>query len=154
MGAPLIAARGIVKSYGHVEALRGADFTARPGEVVALIGDNGAGKSTLAKILSGVERPDSGTIEIDGRPVAFGSVEEARGAGIETVYQDLALCAELSPAANYFLGRERLRPGLLGLLGVLDNATMRRETREACERLGVRLKSETAPVSTLSGGQR
>ncbi|MEO3791415.1 ATP-binding cassette domain-containing protein [Nonomuraea sp. B10E15] len=154
MGAPLIAARGIVKSYGHVEALRGADFAVRPGEVVALIGDNGAGKSTLAKILSGVERPDTGTIEVDGRPVAFGSADEARGAGIETVYQDLALCAELSPSANYFLGRERLRPGLLGMLGVLDNAAMRRETREACERLGVRLKSETAPVSTLSGGQR
>jgi simple sugar transport system ATP-binding protein len=154
MAVPLIAARGIMKSYGHVEALRGADFTLRPGEVVALIGDNGAGKSTLAKILSGVERPDAGTVEVDGEPVAFGSAEEARGAGIETVYQDLALCADLSPAANFFLGRELLRPGLLGLLGVLDNAAMRRATREACERLGVRLASQTAPVSGLSGGQR
>ncbi|MFG6191511.1 ATP-binding cassette domain-containing protein [Nonomuraea sp. JJY05] len=154
MAAPLIAARGIMKSYGHVEALRGADFTLRPGEVVALIGDNGAGKSTLAKILSGVERPDAGTVEVDGEPVAFGSAEEARGAGIETVYQDLALCADLSPAANFFLGRELLRPGLLGLLGVLDNAAMRRAAREACERLGVRLASQTAPVSALSGGQR
>ncbi|MBE1585565.1 ATP-binding cassette domain-containing protein [Nonomuraea angiospora] len=154
MAVPLIAARGIVKSYGQVEALRGADFTLRPGEVVALIGDNGAGKSTLAKILSGVERPDAGTVEVDGEPVAFGSAEEARGAGIETVYQDLALCADLSPAANFFLGRELLRPGLLGLLGVLDNAAMRRATREACERLGVRLASQTAPVSGLSGGQR
>ncbi|MFI7632589.1 ATP-binding cassette domain-containing protein [Nonomuraea sp. NPDC049400] len=152
MAVPLIAARGIVKSYGHVEALRGADFTLGPGEVVALIGDNGAGKSTLAKILSGVERPDSGTIEIDGEPVAFGSVEEARSAGIETVYQDLALCADLSSAANFFLGRERLKTGLLGRLGVLDNAAMRRATREACERLGVRLASQTAPVSALSGG--
>ncbi|MEW1838125.1 ATP-binding cassette domain-containing protein [Nonomuraea angiospora] len=154
MAVPLIAARGIMKSYGQVEALRGADFTLRPGEVVALIGDNGAGKSTLAKILSGVERPDAGTVEVDGEPVAFGSAEEARGAGIETVYQDLALCADLSPAANFFLGRELLRPGLLGLLGVLDNAAMRRATREACERLGVRLASQTAPVSGLSGGQR
>ncbi|MGW0195004.1 ATP-binding cassette domain-containing protein [Nonomuraea sp. NPDC003201] len=154
MAVPLIAARGIMKSYGHVEALRGADFTLRPGEVVALIGDNGAGKSTLAKILSGVERPDAGTVEVDGEPVAFGSAEEARGAGIETVYQDLALCADLSPAANFFLGRELLRPGLLGLLGVLDNAAMRRAAREACERLGVRLPSQTAPVSGLSGGQR
>ncbi|GAA2894354.1 ATP-binding cassette domain-containing protein [Nonomuraea rubra] len=154
MAAPLIAARGIVKSYGQVEALRGADFSLGAGEVVALIGDNGAGKSTLAKILSGVERPDGGTIEADGEPVAFGSVEEARGAGIETVYQDLALCADLTPAANFFLGRERLRPGLLGLLGVLDNAAMRRETQRACERLGVRLASQSAPVSALSGGQR
>ncbi|MER6948624.1 ATP-binding cassette domain-containing protein [Nonomuraea sp. NPDC000554] len=157
MGAPLLEARGIVKNYGHVEALRGADFTLPPGEVVALIGDNGAGKSTLAKILSGVERPDGGQLAIDGRPIAFGSVEEARNAGIETVYQDLALCPHLTPAANFFLGRELLRPGLpglLGLLGLLDNATMRRRTREACERLGVRLKSQTAPVSALSGGQR
>ncbi|MGW3347522.1 ATP-binding cassette domain-containing protein [Nonomuraea rubra] len=154
MAAPLIAARGIVKSYGQVEALRGADFSLGAGEVVALVGDNGAGKSTLAKILSGVERPDGGTIEADGEPVAFGSVEEARGAGIETVYQDLALCADLTPAANFFLGRERLRPGLLGLLGVLDNAAMRRETQRACERLGVRLASQSAPVSALSGGQR
>jgi simple sugar transport system ATP-binding protein len=154
MAVPLLDARGIVKSYGQVEALRGADFTLAPGEVVALIGDNGAGKSTLAKILSGVERPDAGTIEFDGEPVVFGSVEEARSAGIETVYQDLALCADLSPAANFFRGRERLKPGLLGLLGVLDNAAMRREAREACERLGVRLASQAAPVSTLSGGQR
>ncbi|MEV5501432.1 ATP-binding cassette domain-containing protein [Nonomuraea fuscirosea] len=154
MAVPLIDARGIVKSYGQVEALRGADFSLRGGEVVALIGDNGAGKSTLAKILSGVERPDGGTISLDGESVAFGTVEEARAAGIETVYQDLALCADLSPAANFFLGRERLRPGLLGLLGVLDNARMRRETREACERLGVRLASMSAPVSALSGGQR
>ncbi|NJP89085.1 sugar ABC transporter ATP-binding protein [Nonomuraea sp. FMUSA5-5] len=154
MAVPLIAARGIVKSYGQVEALRGASFSLGAGEVVALIGDNGAGKSTLAKILSGVERPDGGTIEVDGEPVAFGSAEEARSAGIETVYQDLALCADLTPAANFFLGRERLRPGLLGLLGVLDNAAMRRATQDACERLGVRLPSQSAPVSALSGGQR
>lgn len=154
MAVPLIDARGIVKSYGQVEALRGADFSLHRGEVVALIGDNGAGKSTLAKILSGAERPDGGTIALDGESVAFGTVEEARAAGIETVYQDLALCADLSPAANFFLGRERLRPGLLGLLGVLDNARMRREALEACERLGVRLASMSAPVSALSGGQR
>ncbi|WP_219471244.1 ATP-binding cassette domain-containing protein [Nonomuraea rhizosphaerae] len=154
MSAPLLEARGIVKSYGHVEALRGTDFTLLPGEVVALIGDNGAGKSTLVKILSGSERPDTGEIVVDGQRVEFGSVEEARAAGIETVYQDLALCADLSPAANFFLGRELLKAGLLGRLGVLDNAAMRARTQEACERLGVRLKSQAAPVSTLSGGQR
>ncbi|NUR89523.1 MAG: sugar ABC transporter ATP-binding protein, partial [Nonomuraea sp.] len=123
-------------------------------EVVALIGDNGAGKSTLAKIISGVERPDAGELLLDGEPVAFGAVEEARAAGIETVYQDLALCADLTPAANFFLGRELLKPGLLGALGFLDNAGMRGRTREACERLGVEIRSQRAPVSALSGGQR
>ncbi|MFD9943422.1 ATP-binding cassette domain-containing protein [Nonomuraea sp. NPDC059023] len=154
MAGPLLEARGIVKSYGHVEALRGADLALPPGEVVALIGDNGAGKSTLAKILSGVEPPDDGEILLDGGPVAFSSAEDARAAGIETVYQDLALCADLTPAANFFLGRELLRPGLLGRLGLLDDAAMRERARQACERLGVELKSQDAPVSTLSGGQR
>lgn len=151
---PLLEGVGITKSYGHVEALRGADFSLAPGEVVALIGDNGAGKSTLARILSGVERPDSGELRADGRPVRFDSVNDARAAGIETVYQDLALCPELTPAANFFLGREILRRGPLGRLGVLDHAAMRTRTREECERLGVRLKSQNAPVSMLSGGQR
>lgn len=154
MTVPLLEARGIVKSYGQVDALRGADFTLRSGEVVALIGDNGAGKSTLAKILSGVEAPDDGEIRLDGKPARFGSADDARNAGVETVYQDLALCAELTPAANFYLGREILRGGVLGRLGLLDNGAMRTRTREACERLGVRLKSESAPVSTLSGGQR
>ncbi|MFI6902633.1 ATP-binding cassette domain-containing protein [Nonomuraea sp. NPDC050394] len=154
MAGPLLEARGIVKSYGHVEALRGADLALPPGEVVALIGDNGAGKSTLAKILSGVEPPDDGEILLDGRPMAFSSAEDARAAGIETVYQDLALCADLTPAANFFLGRELLRPGLLGRLGLLDDTAMRERARQACERLGIELKSPAAPVSTLSGGQR
>lgn len=148
----LLEARGIEKSYGHVEALRGADFTLLPGEVVALIGDNGAGKSTLAKILSGVESPDSGTITLNDQDVAFATVDDARKAGIETVYQDLALCQDLTPAANFFLGRELLQPGWKGVLGLLDNAAMRSRTREACEKLGVDAKEQ--PVSTLSGGQR
>ncbi|MEV5569942.1 ATP-binding cassette domain-containing protein [Spirillospora sp. NPDC052269] len=152
--APLLEASGIMKSYGQVEALRGADFTVHAGEVVALIGDNGAGKSTLTKILSGVERPDAGTIRMDGAPVAFDRVERARAAGIETVHQDLALCAQLTPAANFFLGREVLRGGPLGRLGFLDHRAMRERARAECERLGVRLKSDTVPVSTLSGGQR
>ncbi|RFU42313.1 sugar ABC transporter ATP-binding protein [Actinomadura logoneensis] len=151
---PLLEARGIVKAYGHVEALRGADFAVHAGEVVALIGDNGAGKSTLTKILSGVERPDAGTILLDGAPVAFDRVERAREAGIETVHQDLALCPQLTPAANFFLGREVLRGGPLGRLGFLDHRAMRERARAECERLGVRLRSDTVPVSTLSGGQR
>ncbi|GAA0341737.1 ATP-binding cassette domain-containing protein [Actinoallomurus spadix] len=154
MTGPLLEAKGIEKSYGHVDALRGADFTLMEGEVVSLIGDNGAGKSTLVKILSGVESPDAGQILIDGDPVRFESVEQARVAGIETVHQDLALCADLTPAANFFLGREVLRPGLLGRLGFLDHAAMRTRARQECERLGVRLKSDTVSVSTLSGGQR
>ena len=154
MTGALLEADGIVKSYGHVDALRGADFTLMAGEVLALIGDNGAGKSTLVKILSGVEAPDAGRILVDGDPVRFESVEQARDAGIETVHQDLALCADLTPAANFFLGRELLRPGPLGRLGFLDHAAMRTRARQECERLGVRLKSDTVPMSALSGGQR
>lgn len=154
MTQPLLEARGIVRSYGQVDALRGADFTLSAGEVVALIGDNGAGKSTLAKILSGVETPDAGQITIEGQPVRFESVEQARAVGIETVYQDLALCADLTPAANFFLGRELLRPGLLGRLGFLNHGAMRTRTRQECERLGVRLRSDSVSVSSLSGGQR
>jgi simple sugar transport system ATP-binding protein len=95
MTEPLLEARGIVKSFGRVRALRGADFTVNPGEVVALIGDNGAGKSTLVKTLSGVHAPDAGEIRFEGRPVVFHNPTEARELGIETVYQDLALAPDL-----------------------------------------------------------
>ena len=151
---PILRARAIVKRFGHVEALRGADFDARAGEITALIGDNGAGKSTLVKILSGVFGPTSGTIELDGRPVAFNSPADAHAMGIETVYQDLSVCPDLSPSANLFMGRERLRPGLLGKLGFLDDGAMRRESAIAFQKLKVTLKDLDAPVSSLSGGQR
>jgi simple sugar transport system ATP-binding protein len=151
---PLLEAAGIHRSFGQVQALRGADFAIDAGEVVALIGDNGAGKSSLVKILSGADSPDAGEIRLEGEAVHFGSVDQARARGLEAVYQDLALCAELPPAANFFLGREILRSGPLGWLGWLDNRAMRVQTKAACERLGVRLKSEVAAVSTLSGGQR
>jgi simple sugar transport system ATP-binding protein len=151
---PILEARGIVKRFGHVEALRGADFTAHAGEVTALIGDNGAGKSTLVKILSGVYRPSGGEIFIGGKPVSFGSPAEAHAAGIETVYQDLSVAQDLSPAANMFMGREKLRPGLLGKLGFLDNAAMRRESLVAFGRLKVALKDMDTPIASLSGGQR
>jgi simple sugar transport system ATP-binding protein len=151
---PLLEARGIVKSFGRVHALRGADFTVYPGEVVALIGDNGAGKSTLVKTLSGVHPPDTGEIRFEGATVTIASPEAARELGIETVYQDLALAPDLESSANLFLGREVLRPGLLGRLGFLDDAAMRRRTESAFGDLGVGVQDVSAPVANFSGGQR
>ena len=107
---PILQARGITKQFGHVEALRGADFEAHAGEITALIGDTGAGKSTLVKILSGVYGPTKGELLIDGAPVTFSSPSDAHALGIETVYQDLSVCQDLSPSANLFMGREALRP--------------------------------------------
>jgi simple sugar transport system ATP-binding protein len=150
---PLIEARGIVRRFGHVHALQGADFSVNRGEIVALIGDNGAGKSTLVRILSGSDRPNEGSIFVNGAPARFSGPPDAREAGVETVYQDLALAPDLDTAANMFLGREILKPGLLGRLGVLDKPRMAREASEAMTRLGVRLGLSSV-VFTLSGGQR
>jgi simple sugar transport system ATP-binding protein len=154
MPEPLLEARDIVKSFGHVHALRGANFTVFPGEVVALVGDNGAGKSTLVKTLAGVHPPDAGEIVFEGEPVHITSPVAARRLGIETVYQDLALAAELDPAANLYLGREVMRAGVLGRLGFLDKAEMRRRGDEQFKVLGVAIQDTSAPVATMSGGQR
>jgi simple sugar transport system ATP-binding protein len=154
MPEPLLEARGIVKSFGRVRALRGASFTVNAGEVVALIGDNGAGKSTMIKTLSGVLTPDDGEIHFEGRPVTISDPHAARELGIETVYQDLALAPDLESSANLFLGREAVRSGLLGKLGFLDKREMRRKTQEAFKTLGVGVQDATAAVATLSGGQR
>jgi simple sugar transport system ATP-binding protein len=154
MTEPILEARDLVKRYGSVEALRGASFSAHAGEVVALIGDNGAGKSTLVKCLSGVERPDSGEILLDGKVVTLDSPTSARAHGIETVYQDLAVAPDLDPAANLFLGRELRRSGLLGRLGMLDKVAMRRRAVAEFARLGVQLQSVEVPIGALSGGQR
>ncbi len=151
---PILRARGITKRFGHVEALRGVDFDARAGEITALIGDNGAGKSTLVKILSGVYAPTSGELAVDSRAVSFASPADAHALGIETVYQDLSVCPDLSPSANMFMGREALRPGLLGRLGFLDNAGMRQQSAVAFGRLKVALRDMDAPIASLSGGQR
>lgn len=151
---PLLEARGVVKTFGHVRAVRGADVTVYPGEIVSLIGDNGAGKSTLVKVLAGAIRPDEGEIKIEGKPVSFENPHDARKYGIETVYQDLALAQDLDPAANLYLGRELSRGGLLGLLGFLDRKKMLANAEEQMSRLGVKLKDITAPVVELSGGQR
>jgi simple sugar transport system ATP-binding protein len=153
-GAPLLEARGIVKSFGKVQALRGANFEVRPQEVVALVGDNGAGKSTLVKTLAGVHQAEGGEIRFEGEPVTIHSPLDARALGIETVYQDLALAAELDPASNLYLGREIMRSGLLGKLGFLDKKAMRRESGAAFERLGVAIQDVDARVATMSGGQR
>jgi simple sugar transport system ATP-binding protein len=150
----LLQARGISKAYGHVLALREANLDVDAGEVVALIGDNGAGKSTLVKILAGVTQPDAGEIRFAGDHVTFAGPTDARVRGIETVYQDLALAPDLDPAANLFLGRERLRPGLLGRLGFLDGRAMAERTRQAFAELGAEVQSERVPVGLLSGGQR
>ncbi len=150
----LLEAREIVKSYGHVEVLRKADFHAAAGQVTALIGDNGAGKSTLVKILSGVMPPQGGTILMNGKPVQFQSPIHARDFGIETVYQDLALAPDLGPAENAYIGRELLKPGFLGKLGVLDKKRMRREAFTTFTSLGTDVKDMDASVAALSGGQR
>lgn len=151
---PILEARRVVKTYGHVEALRGASFAAYPGEVVALVGDNGAGKSTLTKILSGVAHPDGGEILFDGRPVQIESPLAAQRLGIESVYQDLALAPDLDGAANVYLGREPTRRGVLGALGVLDKKAMRDGTAKAFAELGVEVRDPGVPVAHLSGGQR
>ena len=154
MPDPVLEARGIVKTFGRVQALRGANFSVYPDEVVALVGDNGAGKSTLVKTLVGVHPPDSGEILFEGRPVHIDSPQAARELGIETVYQDLALAPEIDPSANMFLGREVMRPGLLGKLGFIDKAAMRKRSDEAFRNLGVRIQDTSAPVANMSGGQR
>lgn len=151
---PLLQARGVTKSFGHVRALRGADFDVHAGEVVALIGDNGAGKSTLVKILAGVQPHDDGQILYESKPVVLNDPTEAQRLGIETVFQDLALAPDLDPAANLFLGRELVRPGLMGRLGFLDQKRMAAETEKAFTALGAGVQSATAPVASLSGGQR
>jgi simple sugar transport system ATP-binding protein len=151
---PILEARNIIKTYGHVNALQGANFSVYPGEVVALIGDNGAGKSTLTKIISGVVRPDSGELLFEGTPVDIGSPSAAQQLGIETVYQDLALAPDLDGAANVYMGRELLKPGLLGRLGVLDKRAMKTGAERAFADLGVAVKDADAAVAYLSGGQR
>ena len=153
--APILEARGLVKHYGHVVAMDGADFDVYPGEIVAVVGDNGAGKSTMIKALSGALVPDAGTILIDGEPVKLHSPLAARRHGIETLYQDLALAPALDVATNLFLGREVRRSGLWGrLLRSVDSRTMVREARIHLEELGVRIPDVRQPVENLSGGQR
>lgn len=152
----VIRARGLVKHFGRVVALDRADFELRAGEILAVIGDNGAGKSTMIKALSGAVVADSGTMELDGKVVQFRSPMEARSAGIETVYQNLALSPALSIGDNMFLGRELRKPGFMGKwLKALDRPAMEKIAREKLNELGLMtIQNISQAVETLSGGQR
>jgi len=156
MNETVMEARNIVKRYGHVTAVNGADFDLRAGEVLAVIGDNGAGKSSLIKVLSGDVIPDAGEVLLEGQPVHFKSPHDAQKAGIETVYQDLAMAPALDIATNLFLGREIKRKGPLGsVLRMIDTKEMRKQARQQMDELGITtLQSITQPVDSLSGGQR
>ena len=153
---PILRASGLVKRFGRVTALAKADLELYPGEVLAVIGDNGAGKSSLIKCLSGAMVPDKGTMELDGEPLVLKLPSDAQLAGIETVYQTLAVAPALDIATNMFLGREKRRAGVLGsVFRMVDKAGMRREAKAALDELGIgTLQDITQPVETLSGGQR
>ncbi|GGM44935.1 ATP-binding cassette domain-containing protein [Dactylosporangium sucinum] len=150
MSPPTLELRGVVKRYGRVAALTEVDFTATAGEVVALVGDNGAGKSTLVKAIAGTHRIDAGRILLDGEPVTIGSPAEASALGIETVYQDLALCDNLDVTANLYLGRERRRRHS----PLLDREAMQAHAAAVVADLAAHLPDLDKPVSALSGGQR
>ena len=153
---PVLSARGLVKTFGRVVGLDGVDFDLYPGEVLAIIGDNGAGKSTLIKAATGAIVPDAGEVRLDGEVVNFKRPQEAREAGIETVYQTLAVAPALDIAANMFLGREMRRSGPLGsIFRMLDHKGMRDSAGQSMSDLGIgTLQNMSQPVETLSGGQR
>jgi len=153
---PILQAKGLLKRYGTVVAMRGADFELYPGEILGVIGDNGAGKSTLIKALSGAVIPDHGTIELDGREVNFRGPEDARNLGIETVYQNLALSPALTIADNMFLGREWRKPGILGsVFRQMDRPRMEKFARDKLSELGLTtIQNIHQAVESLSGGQR
>ncbi|MEH0981471.1 ATP-binding cassette domain-containing protein [Micromonospora sp. CPCC 205556] len=154
--SPVLSARGLVKTFGRVVGLDGVDIDLYPGEVLAVIGDNGAGKSTLIKCLTGALVPDAGELLLEGQRVRFAGPQDARRAGIETVYQTLAVAPALDIASNLFLGRERRRRGPLGtVLRMVDKKGMRQEAERVLADLGIgTLQNMSQAVETLSGGQR
>ena len=156
MAEPILAAKGLVKRYGRVTALDHADFDLYPGEILAVIGDNGAGKSTLIKALCGAVTPDEGEIRLDGQVMTFSNPMQARNAGIETVYQNLALSPALSISDNMFLGREIRKPGIMGsVFRMLDRSAMEKRARDKLSELGLMtIQNIGQAVETLSGGQR
>jgi ABC-type sugar transport system ATPase subunit len=149
-----IEAVDVWKEFGHVQALRGASIAVRKGEIVGLVGDNGAGKSTLLKVMCGALVPDAGELTIVGRRVELDSTRDARELGVEVVYQDLALAPDLTILESVFLGHELLAGGWRHRLGVLSRRRMAAESKEALERLGIRLPSSSIKIQALSGGQR
>ena len=151
---PLLQCKGIVKNFGAVQVLRGVDFEAAAGEVTALLGDNGAGKSTLIKCIAGTHLPDEGQIILDGQEQHFRTPSDATRAGIETVYQDLALCDNLDVVANLFLGRERARTFIPGILRTISEDEMEGRAKEALSVLRINIPSVRNLVAQLSGGQR
>ena len=151
--AALLEVDNLHKAFGPINVLRGVNLTLDAGEVLAVVGDNGAGKSTLIKHISGVYHADSGEIRLNGQRLELRSPADARGLGIETVYQDLALADELSVGANIFLGREPVRHWL-GFLPAIDNRKIRAETDSLLKRIESRIPSKARTVSRLSGGQR
>jgi fructose transport system ATP-binding protein len=151
VAGPSLAAAHLSKSYGHVRALEDVSVEFWPG-LTGIVGDNGAGKSTLLKIFSGLEVPDEGTVLVDGRPVTFRNAREARAAGIESLYQDLALVNSMSIAENMFLGRQRTR-WFLGV-PVVDRRTMRKDADETLKLLRINMPPSRVGVKQLSGGQR
>ena len=152
---PVLEARGIVKTFRHVEALRGVDFDVHAGEIVGLVGDNGAGKSTLIKTICGVYEPTGGSIFVNGEPAHIDTPTAARDLGIEVVHQDLGLAPDLSAVENLFLGREILRGGKIGqLFGVLNRRAMLQATNEAMARFNLEIVKPTREVGLMSGGQQ
>jgi ABC-type sugar transport system ATPase subunit len=150
---PILQVKELYKRFGGLVAVDHVSLDIHPGEVIGLLGDNGAGKSTLIKMISGVYKPDGGQIVLNGELVSFSTPLEARRRGIETIYQDLALCENLDASANIFLGREKMRHQL-GIFSVLDRSFMLRESRQVLDQLDIRIPELRNPIRQLSGGQR
>jgi simple sugar transport system ATP-binding protein len=152
-GQPILSAVDLYKHFGGLVAVDHVSLDVHAGEVVGLLGDNGAGKSTLIKMIAGVYQLDGGRLVLNGRDVSFSSPQEARDAGIETIYQDLALCENLDAGANIFLGREPVRR-LLVVLRAVDRQRMLAESRRILDQLDIRIPRLTRPIRQMSGGQR
>jgi ABC-type sugar transport system ATPase subunit len=150
---PILRAVDLYKHFGGLVAVNQVSLDVYPGEVIGLVGDNGAGKSTFIKMVSGVLRPDAGQIFLDGNEITFASPMEARGRGIETIYQDLALCENLDATVNIFLGREPVHK-FLGLADVVDRRSMLKESRHVLDQLDIQIPNLRRPIRQMSGGQR